>query len=152
MENLDIKSELHGDDAAKVAFQWLKCFCPHLTSFSEFVKGKSYLWDELKEFTSNDEALTDFSSHQALNYYIMPDYFKPGEDSIYVTNKKPQGNLHRQDFHVFPKNFAWSMAFTHEDGWLGPKFVKYTNYQQLNNLNIKAVNEVASLKQKWSGG
>ena len=28
-----------------------------------------------------------------------------------------------EDFYVFPENFAWSMAFTHEDG-VGPYFIK----------------------------
>jgi hypothetical protein len=43
------------------------------------------------------------------------------------------------DFHVFPKNFAWSMAFTHEDGWIGPKFFKHVKYEQLQKQNNKAV-------------
>ena len=35
------------------------------------------------------------------------------------------------DYLVFPTNFAWTMAFTHEDGWLGPYFAKHAHYDAL---------------------
>lgn len=35
------------------------------------------------------------------------------------------------DFYVFPPDLAWTMAFTHEDGWLGPYFAKHPNYEAL---------------------
>ena len=31
------------------------------------------------------------------------------------------------------------MAFTHEQGWLGPYFSKHKDYEVLNNKNIKSV-------------
>lgn len=40
------------------------------------------------------------------------------------------------DYLVFPKNLAWSMAFTHEDGWLGPYFAKHVRYDSLVAENI----------------
>ena len=36
------------------------------------------------------------------------------------------------DYHVFPANLAWTMAFTHEDGLLGPYFAQHPNYEALN--------------------
>jgi hypothetical protein len=41
------------------------------------------------------------------------------------------------DYLVFPKNLAWSMAFTHEDGWLGPYFAKHARYDSLVAENIR---------------
>ena len=41
------------------------------------------------------------------------------------------------DYLVFPKNLAWSMAFTHEDGWLGPYFAKNSRYDSLVAENIR---------------
>lgn len=41
------------------------------------------------------------------------------------------------DYLVFPKNLAWSMAFTHEDGWLGPYFAKHPRYDSLVSENIR---------------
>ncbi len=32
------------------------------------------------------------------------------------------------DFYVFPSDLTWTMAFTHEDGWLGPYFAKHPDY------------------------
>jgi hypothetical protein len=41
------------------------------------------------------------------------------------------------DYMVFPRNLAWSMAFTHEDGWLGPYFAKHQRYDSLVAENVK---------------
>ena len=41
------------------------------------------------------------------------------------------------DYLVFPKNLAWSRAFTHEDGWLGPYFAKHARYDALVAENIR---------------
>jgi len=41
------------------------------------------------------------------------------------------------DYLVFPRNLAWSMAFTHEDGWLGPYFAKHARYDSLVVDNIR---------------
>jgi hypothetical protein len=41
------------------------------------------------------------------------------------------------DYLVFPINLAWSMAFTHEDGWLGPYFAKHARYDYLVTENIR---------------
>ena len=35
------------------------------------------------------------------------------------------------DFYVFPPDLAWTMAFTHEGGWLGPYFAKHPNYEAM---------------------
>ena len=37
----------------------------------------------------------------------------------------------RMDYCVFPANLAWTMAFTHEDGWLGPYFARHPDYEAL---------------------
>ncbi|MFO0568940.1 MAG: DUF4275 family protein [Polyangiaceae bacterium] len=31
-----------------------------------------------------------------------------------------------EDVYIFPPDLAWTMVFTHEDGWLGPYFSKAT--------------------------
>lgn len=42
------------------------------------------------------------------------------------------------DYLVFPRNLAWSMAFTHEDGWLGPYFAKHPRHEALVAENIRS--------------
>lgn len=41
------------------------------------------------------------------------------------------------DYLVFPTNLAWTMAFTHEDGWFGPYFAKHPNYEALVLQDLK---------------
>lgn len=127
------------EEAMRVAQQWLSVFCPHRRTFDGIIKDKTYLWDELQSCWQNAEALRRYQELEALNYYIMPDCFgAPGHEML-ITNIKPSANTHRQDFHVFPKNLAWSMAFTHEDGWIGPKFFEHPDYHALNQKNKAAL-------------
>jgi|688.fasta_scaffold867147_2 hypothetical protein len=46
------------------------------------------------------------------------------------------------DYLVFPRNLAWSMAFTHEDGWLGPYFAKHARYDSLAAENAKRSRDI----------
>lgn len=52
-----------------------------------------------------------------------------------------------QDYYIFPRNLAWTMAFTHGDGCLGPYFAEHRNYNKLNNQNIAEI-EKRRKKQK----
>jgi hypothetical protein len=55
------------------------------------------------------------------------------------------------DCYVFPPNFAWTMAFTHEEGMFGPYFAKHANCEQLNSENILRIRKnaaIASAKAK----
>jgi hypothetical protein len=42
------------------------------------------------------------------------------------------------DYYVFPPDFAWTMAFTHEAGWLGPYFARHPDYERLHRKAQKA--------------
>lgn len=46
----------------------------------------------------------------------------PGE--AYVVRGRPELGAVARDFSVFPHSLAWTMAFTHEDGWIGPFFAR----------------------------
>ena len=55
-------------------------------------------------------------------------------DAAFVTSERPTASSLR-DWFVFPPNLAWTMAVTHEDGWLGPYFAKHPDYESLNAEN-----------------
>ena len=129
--------------ASKIAHNWLATFCKHRTSFKGIRGGKSYLWDEIHSNNQNADALMEYEKHFASSYYLMLDNFGQHEKEIYVSTQKPTGNEKLRDFHVFPKNLAWSIAFTHEDGYIGPKFFKHSNYAKLNKENEKAYKELS---------
>ncbi|MCX9158623.1 DUF4275 family protein [Niveibacterium sp. 24ML] len=55
------------------------------------------------------------------------------------------------DYYVFPPNFAWTMAFTHEDGWLGPYFARHPEFSALdaeNQSRLKKAKEVEAARLK----
>ena len=133
---------VEGDDATKIAHKWLAHFCSHRTSFKGILGGKTYLWDEIHSEYQNKDAMEQYESHFAPSYILMDDNFGQHGHKLFVSRVKPQGNSHLGDFHVFPKNFAWSMAFTHEDGWLGPIFFKHAKYGTLNKQNEKSMYQI----------
>jgi hypothetical protein len=61
------------------------------------------------------------------------------------------------DYLVFPKSFAWSMAFTHEGGWLGPYFAKHARYDALvagdagrsRDMQRKALEAERAKREGW---
>lgn len=140
---------IEGEDALKIAHSWLSQFCKHRTSFKGILGGKNYLWDEIHSEHQNKEALLQYERHLAPSYILIEDNFGQHEKIVFVSKTKPSGNPKLSDFHVFPKNLAWSMAFTHEDGWIGPKFFKHTEYQALNKQNEKSIAQMQSLVSKY---
>ena len=137
---------IEGDKALSIAQGWLLIFCKHRTSFKGIRGGKTYLWDEIHSKFQNEEALEQYSLHQASSYFIIADNFGEFEKRVFVSRTKPNGNLNLADFHVFPKNLAWSMAFTHEDGWIGPKFFTHSKYQKLNKENEKDILAISKIR------
>lgn len=74
--------------------------------------------------------------------------------SCLLTDALPT-NLRWKDYCVFPANLAWTMAFTHEDDWLGPYFAKHSNYSKLvaqeaeqDRARQQKAREVERAKQK----
>ena len=130
---------VRGEDAIRIAHNWLAAFCPSRTSFKGIFRFKTYMWDIMDCEFESEEATQEYNKHEAPTYIIMEDCFGQDEKVVYVVSQKPTSNEHLQDFHIFPKNLAWSMAFTHEDGWIGPKFSKHNGYEKLNKKNKKAV-------------
>lgn len=62
------------------------------------------------------------------------------------------------DFYVFSSDLTWTMAFTHEDGWLGPYFAKHADYasrvekakQQRMEAERKASELERAKQQGWT--
>jgi len=52
----------------------------------------------------------------------------------FVTDQLPESSS-LSDYYVFPPNMAWTMCFTHEDGWLGPFFARHPEWEQLDQIN-----------------
>jgi hypothetical protein len=95
------------------------------------------------------DALAAYAGVASSEYVVLSN----DRDEAYVTDQKPSA-CSLSDYYVFPKNFAWTMAFTHEDGWLGPYFAKHRDFDKLHDENLRRIRksqEAAEAKRKgWS--
>jgi hypothetical protein len=53
---------------------------------------------------------------------------------------------------IFPQNLAWTMAFTHEDGWIGPFFARNPRFQSLNAENLAKIRKARDADQARQKG
>ncbi len=86
-----------------------------------------YLWHtfswESYPSVSGEEAEVLYESHRETEVIVLSN----GRGAAMRVKSGPRADRYI-DFYVFPPDFAWTMAFTHEDGWLGPYFAKHPNY------------------------
>ncbi|GAA0765263.1 DUF4275 family protein [Ideonella azotifigens] len=98
------------------------------------VNADDYLWHVFSggRYPSLDaaEARAVYAAHSAERYILLSN----DQRSAFVLDRKPV-NWPERDYNVFPENLAWNMAFTHEEGWLGPYFAKHADYVQLEAAN-----------------
>ena len=119
-------------ESAEIEKQWMKIFCKNKQGFNT----KAFKWHI---FSGNgfpsieaDLARKEYKSKNETNYVVM------GNDNelAILTSKKPV-SCNLTDYYVFPVNMAWTMAFTHEEGWLGPYFAYHPNPSILEKENKK---------------
>jgi len=143
-----VTRELGKAAARRLAERWLD-------AYGEGRRGartKAYLWHvfswERYPYLSGESAREQYKLQRASSYLILSNR----RDMGYETSVLPQA-CHLCDFLVFPENMAWTMAFTHEDGWLGPYFARHKNYAALDAANQaatrKAADEEAARKMGW---
>ena len=115
---------------------------------------KAYRWhifsDERYPAVSGQSALDEYRRQRACEYIVLPNDGEPA-----IETDLPPLEFWLEDYLVFPRNMAWTMAFTHEDGWLGPYFAKHRNFKDLSRENerlleqqLKKQKEVAIAKEK----
>lgn len=125
--------------------EWFSAYCGALKKATgKWSKGE-FRWHVFSygyyPCVDDAEALDEYSRQKALLFYVVPEIKIWPLETAFVTDQLPPKELvnQRMDFYVFPKNLAWTMAFTHEYGWLGPYFAKHQAYEKLNMKNIRAV-------------
>ncbi len=117
-------------ESKEIERKWMSTFCKNQQGFNT----KAYKWHIFSgggyPSVAGEEAQKAYESHVSAKYIVMAN---DGESAI-LTDLRPT-NLNYQDIYVFPQNMAWTMAFTHEEGWLGPYFAKHPNYSALEKEN-----------------
>ena len=76
----------------------------------------------------------------------------PNDNECAVLTDRLPDHCDLSDYYVFPQNMAWVMAFTHEEGWLGPYFAEHPEYIKLNNENLQLVRKAQQKAEAQSKG
>jgi hypothetical protein len=118
------------EETASLVAQWLDVFGRD----KQGVNAKAYLWHIFSggryPSVSGSDALTQYRKQSAPEYIVLSNDRK----LAFATDVLPE-ECSLADCYVFPPNLAWTMAFTHEDGWLGPYFACHGNFEELDEEN-----------------
>ncbi|WP_236250512.1 DUF4275 family protein [Microbulbifer sp. ALW1] len=110
--------------------KWMGAFCKNKQGFNT----RDYKWHIFSgggyPSIEGEDAQKEYERHVSAKYIVMSN----GGGPAILTDLRPV-NLNYFDAYVFPENMAWTMAFTHEEGWLGPYFAKHPNYSILEKEN-----------------
>ena len=117
------------------------------------VNSKDYIWHIFSggryPCTEGIEAEKEYAAQQSAKFILLSN----DRTNAILTDQKPDWCNHL-DAYVFPPNMAWTMALTHEAGWLGPYFARHRDYERLNRDNLTAIKkqqEIELAKQKgWA--
>ncbi len=129
-------------EAGELEQAWLEIYCKS----RQGTRPKGYKWhifsQEQYPSVSGDEALAMYPAQAAPEYIVLSD-----DDPEAITTDLLPELCSLSDYYVFPKNMAWTMAFTHEDGWLGPYFAKHPDYDALNAKNISRIQKNKDIEE-----
>lgn len=142
-------SLLSKDEVAGLYGEWERAFPAdrrdiHVEDFAWHVFSS-----ERYASVSGDAAIAEYNRHEALRYVVLSNE----RDQGLVTDQRPT-TVSISDYLVCPQNWAWTMAFTHEDGWLGPYFARHRDYDKLeaaNRAGLRKRDEADVAKERgWS--
>ncbi|WP_416762198.1 DUF4275 family protein [Roseateles sp. So40a] len=117
---------LSEDAAAAMTKAWMQVYGRR----GQGLNMKDFMWHVFSgggyDCVSGQEALAAYATRQAAEYVVLSN----DRRTVFVTDVRPD-RAALSDYMVFPSNLAWTMAFTHEDGWLGPYFAVHPDAARL---------------------
>ena len=129
--------EFTDKEAAVLAQSWLEIFGVDRHGS----KTNAYLWHvfSFAHFPAleGDKAHSEYGRQASCEFTVLSN----DRNVAYLVDERPADRPF-SDFYIFPPNLAWTMAFTHEDGWLGPYFAQHSRYSELNLANIAKVKKM----------
>ena len=143
--------ELSLEAADEIMTEWEAVYCQLSVKEKEKISFNNFKWhvfsNDAYKSINGEKAIKAYNTHVSRKFYVIPEFNAWPKETAFICNRLPPSELATElkDFYVFPKNLAWSMAFTHEHNWLGPYFAKSKTYDTLNKKNIE------SIKAKVSG-
>jgi Domain of unknown function (DUF4275) len=122
------------EEAAQLTEVWISAF----GKANKKLKHEQFLWHIFSgggyPAIEGDAALTHYNAQVGIEFIVLSNDRK----IAFLTDQLPDSTS-LYDYYVFPPNFAWTMAFTHEAGWLGPYFARHPNPEALDRANEAAV-------------
>jgi hypothetical protein len=104
-------------EARELALRWLSVFGRQCQG----IDTKSYLWHIFSAgrhpCLSGTAAQQQYQQQQGKAFLVLAN----DRQHALLTDLRPE-TCRYTDYYVFPPNLTWTMAFTHEEGWLGPYF------------------------------
>lgn len=129
--------------------RWMEAFPADRTG----IHNDRYLWHVFS--SGRYPSVCKAAAQQAYEEQVAPEFvlIANDQDRGLITKARPTG-CSLKDWIVFPPNFAWTAAFTHEDGWLGPFFAQNNRYAELelqNRQTLAKQAQAAEAKRKgWA--
>ncbi|VAX38267.1 hypothetical protein MNBD_UNCLBAC01-2041 [hydrothermal vent metagenome] len=143
-----VVEEISDDAIEKIMKDWESVYCPLSKKEKEKICFGDFKWHVFsnKSYKSieGEKALKEYNNKVSRIFYVIPEIKIWPKEKAFMCKNLPPSELATKlkDFYVFPKNLAWSMAFTHEHRWLGPYFAKHKNFKILNMKNIQSVEAI----------
>ncbi len=134
-------------EASELAERWLAAFAAN-----GFGTGsRDYLWHvfsfEATPALSKAKAQEQYELESSAEYVVLSD----DRDVAFVTDRRPTASS-LSDWFVFPPNMAWTIAFTHEDGLLGPYFARHPMHAALDLENQALLKKKLALEDAKQRG
>ena len=134
------------DETGEIEKSWMSVFAKNKQGFNT----SAFKWHIFSgggyPSVNGEEARAEYFRQSAATFVVLPNE----KGCAVITDRLPEFcNL--SDYYVFPPNMAWVMAFTHEEGWLGPYFAKHPKYTMLCEENTRLIEKErkkAEAKQK----
>ena len=121
-------------EAETFAERWLAVYGTN----RQGINAKAFLWHIFSAgrypSVSGEESWLHYNMQEATNLVVLSNDRK----QAFLTNLKPLC-CSWSDCMIFPANLAWTMARTHEEGWLGPYFARHPRYTALEAENHAAI-------------
>jgi hypothetical protein len=113
--------------------------------------SRQYLWHVFcagrTPALEGDQALARYEVQASPQYIALANDRK----RAFLTDTRPVRSR-MEDWFVFPPNFAWTMAFTHEDGWIGPFFSTHPDHDRLEAENRALLRKQHEIEQARERG
>ena len=133
-----VQRRYSSNDVAQIVAGWLEAYGQD----SQDVNAEAFLWHIFSgaryPSESGATAKSQYLQHLAHEYVVLSN----DRQIAFTTNLRPE-TCSLSDYYVFPPNLAWTMALTHENGWLGPYFALHRDFEKLNQENMAKIRKAA---------